>query len=446
MKIKNYFFLQYIILTLFLSAMSSSSQAKLPWSLKKIESNFVSVVPQSENLKVVIVELKHPPLLSNIQKSPTGTIIIDENLKTNILLEQDDFKKSLLKVSDKIQIVYTYQLVFNGMTIAIPANKISELEQFDEVQSLQQGDTFSLGTQNVQNNLALNNLATFKNPNKLFELLNIDRDRDRLPKGHRQTVAVIDSGIDFSHKVFHKDSAVWKNLSYQELKKLKTIDYTQFPKIAGGIDLVGDRFFRDSTNKSEYIPQIDFNPLDYNGHGTAISSVINGQGDGVKSVDGLLPEAKIFSIRVLGQSGSIDQHTILKGLEIVADPTMSMNPNHHLNIVNVSIAQSYLGNFGLLKNAVSNLSQLGVSIIGAAANSGNFFSITGGISTLDEVISVGSSSKTDREFVKGTALELSVKDDPKKNIKLIFRDCSLCQKLVKISNDVESSTKSITLL
>lgn len=142
--------------------------------------------------------------------------------------------------------------------------------------------------------------------------------------GQDQTIAVIDSGVDYTHSGFGGPGTV---LAFDEAQSTEDqpADPGLFPndKVVGGIDLVGDDYNTDSSDPDyQPVPHTDPNPLDCGGHGTHVAGSAAGYGvnaDGstytgaydnstdfgaMKIGPGMAPEADIYAIKVFGCDGS----------------------------------------------------------------------------------------------------------------------------------------------
>lgn len=139
-------------------------------------------------------------------------------------------------------------------------------------------------------------------------------------KGLNVPVAIIDTGIDYTHP----------DLS---------VNY------AGGYDFVNN----------------DTYPMDDNGHGTHVAGTVAATDNG-SGVVGVAPEAKLYALKVLNASGSGSFSDVIRALEWVVD--------NNIKITNNSYGSS--GDPGtLVKAAFDNSYSGGVLHIAAAGNSGS---------------------------------------------------------------------------
>ncbi|KAG6031336.1 hypothetical protein E4U41_007606 [Claviceps citrina] len=105
-------------------------------------------------------------------------------------------------------------------------------------------------------------------------------------KGRGTKVAVVDTGVDYSHEALGGC-------------------FGPGCKIAGGYDLVGPKW--DSRSAREYPKQPDQDPMDYKGHGTHVAGIIAGKNEWFS---GVAPEAELFIYKVFsdepGQSDTTE--------------------------------------------------------------------------------------------------------------------------------------------
>ncbi|MBX3622396.1 MAG: S8 family serine peptidase [Rhizobacter sp.] len=184
-------------------------------------------------------------------------------------------------------------------------------------------------------------------------------------------VAVIDSGIDYTHKNL---GGAGTAEAYEKAygtdpsdPRNTTIDPSVFPtaKVVGGYDFVGDAWPTNGP-RSE-----DPNPIDFQGHGTHVADIIGGRSlDGTHK--GVAPGAQLIAVKVCSSvATSCNGVAILKGIDYALDPNGDGDPSDAVDVINLSLGSSY----GQVQDdstlAVSTAVDLGVVVAVAAGNDAN---------------------------------------------------------------------------
>ena len=178
-------------------------------------------------------------------------------------------------------------------------------------------------------------------------------------RGQGIRVAVIDTGIDYTHP---------------DLGGC----FGSGCKVAGGYDFVND----------------DPDPWDDNGHGTHVAGIIAANG----SVTGVAPEATLYAYKVLDADGSGWNSDIIAALERAVDPDGNPATNDGVHVINLS-----LGGPGSpddpLGQAVDAIVDAGVVVAVAAGNSGDGYFTVESPGNARKALTVGASTKTDEVAV-----------------------------------------------
>ena len=206
--------------------------------------------------------------------------------------------------------------------------------------------------------------------------------------GKDVTVAVIDSGVDYTHAAFGGPGTVEAYKQAKASTDMPAADSGLYDpdKFVGGYDLAGD----DYTGAGA--PKPDTNPLDCtaNGHGTHVAGsaagfAVNADGStfrgdytkltqddvlGMKIGPGAAPEAKVVGLRVFGCDGS----TNLTGqaLDRALDPNGDGDFSDKADIVNLSLG----ADFGAVDDPenyiIDSLYRQGVLSVIAAGNANSY--------------------------------------------------------------------------
>lgn len=169
--------------------------------------------------------------------------------------------------------------------------------------------------------------------------------------GKGVTVAVLDSGVDYSH-----------------------------PDLGGGFG-AGHKVVagHDFVNG-------DDDPMDDNGHGTHVAGIIAGKAAAKGGVTGVAPGAALTAYKVMNANGEGTTSDIVAGIEAAIDPA---NP-HRADVINLSIG-GYGDGSDPLGLAATAATRAGVVVVAAAGNEGPGAGTVGSPAAADGVIAVGAS-------------------------------------------------------
>lgn len=156
--------------------------------------------------------------------------------------------------------------------------------------------------------------------------------------GKDVVVAVVDSGVDFTHEDLNDN--IWYN--YAEVYG-DGIDNDSNGYID---DVTGWNFFNNTNN-----------PYDNNSHGTHVAGIIAAE-DNNYGITGVAYNAKIMPVKVLDTEGNGSHENIANGIIYAA--------NNGANVINVSIGGGYTE---VVANAIKFATQRGSIVVMAAGNS-----------------------------------------------------------------------------
>jgi subtilisin family serine protease len=223
-----------------------------------------------------------------------------------------------------------------------------------------------------------------------------DRVRSRGIDGTGVKVAVLDSGIDYTHRNLGGPGTVEAYKTCYQGDDGKAHDKapvglcaTLFgptaPKVKGGYDFVGEEWTGAAGGPAE---KPDPNPIDLEGHGTHVADAIAGRSADGKHT-GIAPGADLYGVRVCSAISTACSGTaILQGLEWVLDPNGDGIITDAMDVANMSLGQA----FGLSEDdasvAVNNVVNAGVVVVISAGNNADRPFIVGSASTAENAISV----------------------------------------------------------
>lgn len=151
-------------------------------------------------------------------------------------------------------------------------------------------------------------------------------------KGEGVKVAVVDSGIDYTHPAFGGG-------------------------FGAGFRVVDGYDFVDN----------DFDPMDENGHGTHVAGIIAANSPDMM---GVAPDALLYAYRVLDKDGRGRTSDIIAAIERLVDPNGDGDPADRVDIANLSLGSNFGNPLDASSKAVDNATQLGVLFVISAGNSG----------------------------------------------------------------------------
>ncbi len=235
--------------------------------------------------------------------------------------------------------------------------------------------------------------------------------------GRNVKVAIIDTGIDYTHANFGGPGTV---AAYEaaHAAEASEADPTLFgpaaPRVKGGWDFVGDDYDADPDSATyQPVPHPDPNPLDCNGHGSHVAGTAGGNGvlpDGstytgpydaatsaqqFKVGPGVAPEVDLYALRVFGCGGSTDITTEAIDWAVAND----------MDVINMSLGSSFGRSSEPDAVAASNAVGAGVVVVASAGNAGPSPYITGAPGAGDGVVAVAAVDSA--ESFPGAVLNLS---------------------------------------
>jgi subtilisin family serine protease len=198
-------------------------------------------------------------------------------------------------------------------------------------------------------------------------------------------VAVLDSGIDYTHKNLGGSGNTADFVTATANPAAIPVGLFPTAKVVGGYDYTGS-VWPTLGDRSE-----DPNPIDdgpEGGHGTHVADIIAG-----KSLDGLhkgmAPGAQLYAVKVCSSvSTSCNGVAMLKGMDFALDPDGNPATDDAVDVVNLSLGSSYGQIEDDMTQAVSNAVASGVIVVISAGNSADRPYIVGSPSIAPGAISV----------------------------------------------------------
>jgi len=212
------------------------------------------------------------------------------------------------------------------------------------------------------------------------------------------TIAVIDSGIDYTHGAFGgagtPDAYAANDPTIAEAATFPT------SKVTFGWDLVGEAYdARGPTapgGMCSATPDPDEDPLDINGHGTHSASTAAGMAassDNGTTPGGVAPEASLYAIKIFSGcasdgTASTSTANVVMAIEIALDPNGDGDTADAADVINMSLGGAFGRETEASSVASNNAVAMGVIVVASAGNAGNIPYITGSPAAASGAISV----------------------------------------------------------
>lgn len=300
----------------------------------------------------VIVRLRTPSVAKSAARTPADRTMHKEKLK----LEQSAFLSRASRIAPGSQAKGSVQVVLNAVFMEVDAQQIRALANDPQVERIARVGEYQLDLPETVPYIT----AT--------AVQNIGFD------GSGIKVAVLDSGIDYTHVAF---GGAGTAQAYEDAYGTSTADPRNttrdglFPtaKVVEGYDFVGEEW-TGGTGSPPLIPDED--PIAIDTHGTHVADIIGGAG-------GVAPGVDLYAVKVCSAvSTSCSGVALIQGMEFVADPNGDGDTSDRVDIVNMSLGSPYGQSFDDdLALAVDNSTALGIMTVASAGNSADKPYVTG---------------------------------------------------------------------
>ncbi|WP_304956803.1 S8 family serine peptidase [Virgibacillus salidurans] len=250
-----------------------------------------------------------------------------------------DHKAYLEDYHPFVDVVATFDKLFNGLALQGEPEKLEEMESLKFIKGIHAVQTYETNTNTVKS------LSDEQSDAVIPSDLN---NTDYTGKGVK--VGVIDTGIDYTHA----DLA---------------------GNFQGGYDLVDLDDDPMETMPEQGIPTL---------HGTHVAGIIAANGE----LQGVAPDAQVYAYRALGPGGAGTSIQVIAAMEQAVEDGM--------DVMNLSLGNAVNGPDYPTSVAVNRAAELGVSVVLANGNAGPDNWTVGSPATASKALSVGASSPPQR--------------------------------------------------
>ncbi len=318
-----------------------------------VGTSFKPATLNSDAKVTVVVELTGDPVA--VVQGRAGAPLPEaqaSKIRSGLKKSQDRVKSEIRSHGGKV--LSQMQSAYNGMRVSVARNKLTAIAALPGVKSVRAVPIRRLDNATSVPFLGIPQVWQ----NSKF-------------RGERVRVAIIDSGIDYTHADFGGPGTVE---AYQAARKRDT--FTPTARVKGGWDFVGDDYNPDDPDTAT--PKPDANPLDCDGHGSHVAGTAAGGGvtaDGKAYTGpydastpskkwtvgpGVAPKADLYALKVFGCTGST-------GVVIEA---IDWAVKHHMQVINMSLGSSYGAADDPDAVAATNAQAAGVIVVTSAGNAG----------------------------------------------------------------------------
>ncbi|SHG68925.1 minor extracellular serine protease Vpr [Ornithinibacillus halophilus] len=273
----------------------------------------------------------------------TNSMVVQGHELESVIIEvegdPEEHKKHIESHYPFVEIVATYNQLFNGIAIRAEPKQLSKMDSLDFIKAIHPVERYEVNSPKKEP-LSMDEVETDS------ELVMPSELNTTTYTGKGVQIGVIDTGIDHTHPDLE--------LNYR-----------------GGYDLV----------------DLDDNPMESSSeqgmptlHGSHVAGIIAANGE----MKGVAPEAEIYAYRALGPGG------VGSSVQVIA--AMEQAVKDGMDIINLSLGNSVNGPDYPTSIAVNRAAELGVAVVIANGNNGPELWTVGAPATATNAISVGASA------------------------------------------------------
>ncbi|WP_319799506.1 S8 family serine peptidase [Jeotgalibacillus aurantiacus] len=293
---------------------------------------------QSGKEATVIVELDAPSLAEAKLKGLAQS-------KGKLKLERDEVKVALKKAVSKADVNQEYDSVFSGFSVALPESAIPELLAIEGVKAVYPNVTYTASVVGEATDLSSDEIST-----EMFDsapFIGSDEAWADGFTGEGITVAVIDTGVDYTHPDLAHAFGDYKGYDF--------VDNDEDPQETSNGDPRGESTI----------------------HGSHVAGTVAANG----AIKGVAPDAELLAYRVLGPGGSGSTENVVAGIEKAVEDGA--------DVMNLSLGNSLNDPDWATSIALDWAMSEGVVAVTSNGNSGPNNWTVGSPGTSREAISVG---------------------------------------------------------
>jgi subtilisin family serine protease len=313
----------------------------------------------------VLVRLRTPSVAKSKAKTPAA----QQQHKARLQNEQSAFFKRASKQVKGAKMMTSTQMTLNSVVLEVDAADIEKLAADKDVMRISRVRDYEMDLSDTVPYIGA----------AAVQAAGTD--------GTGVSVAVLDSGIDYTHARFGGPGTIeayieaW-GTDFTDPANTTTDGLFPTARVVGGYDFVGELWpFGDLAPDPDPIDAPDFSgPA---GHGTHVAAIIGGD-------SGVAPAVDLYAVKVCSaQSSSCSGVALIQGMEFAVDPNGDGNTKDAVDIINMSLGSNWGQPFDDdLSAAVDGATALGVLTVSSAGNGGDRPYVTGSPSSAPTALAV----------------------------------------------------------
>lgn len=282
--------------------------------------------------------------------------------KADVLVEQTAFITRISQTAPSATVIGSVQLVANTVFLEIDADEVQALSNDRAVTRVAPAGNYKLDL------------------TETVPYIGAETMQGLGVTGKGVRVAVIDSGIDYTHASLGGEgtaaayAAAW-GTSTADPRNTTTDGLFPTAKVIGGYDFVGEAWTGGS-GSPPLAPDPD--PIaapdqsTFGGHGTHVADIIGGK-------NGVAPDVKLYAIKACAvPTSSCSGIALMQAMEFAVDPNGDGDTRDRADIINMSLGSTYGQPFDDdLSAAVDRATKLGAFTVASAGNSSDKPFVTG---------------------------------------------------------------------
>jgi subtilisin family serine protease len=362
-----------------------------------VANQLTPAVPLGQRQRTVVLKLADDPVAVVRSRTPGKQISEAEQraIESDLRAKQDAIASTVEAMGGKV--LGKFQNAINGIKVQATPDQIASFAKLPGLVAVKGVHTYHLD--NALSVPFIGAPSVWQGPPGLH--------------GEHIKVAIIDTGIDYTHANFGGPGTV-AAFTAAVATSTEPADPALFgpdaPKVKGGTDLVGDAYNADDPKS---VPVPDPNPLDCNGHGshtsgtaagfgvTAAGTTYHGPYDATTPSQsfiigpGVAALADLYAVRVFGCTGSTN---------VVVD-AIDWAIQHNMQVISMSLGSDFGSEDTADAEASENAVNAGIVVVAASANAGAAPYITASPASGEKVISVAAIDS--HQLFPGEGLALS---------------------------------------